>query len=98
MFQGDIQARARLSHGASEGAVHDLVATALAERQLEGVSLLDVGCGKGGLFLRLHDRLRRYVGADVVRYEGFPEARAEFVQANLEESKLPFQDACFDVV
>lgn len=97
MIDAKSQERARLSHGASNAAIYDLVHAALLEHGVKGGTLLDVGCGNGGLFQRVRKLVQRYVGADIVRYDGFPED-AEFVAANLESGSLPFADASQDTV
>ena len=73
----DVEARARLSLGASTTAIYHMVARALDERYVSGELLLDVGCGGGQLHPFVRERFARYVGIDVVRYEDFP-AEAEF--------------------
>ncbi len=93
----DHRQRARFSHGASSEAVYRLVAAALAARGLADLTLLDVGCGNGELRRHLDDRVRRYVGADVIRYAGLP-GDAEFVEIDLEHGRLPLADDFADVV
>ena len=50
----------------------------LVRRLVEGEprqgQLIDVGCGTGRLYSELHGCFTRYVGVDVVRYDGFPVA------------------------
>ena len=69
----DVQTRARQSRGTSGEAIYALVADALVMRHSGGGVLLDVGCGTGSLWRHLNARFDRYLGADVVRYEEFPE-------------------------
>jgi 2-polyprenyl-3-methyl-5-hydroxy-6-metoxy-1,4-benzoquinol methylase len=97
MIDAEVEARARLSHGASGVAIYDLVQAALNECGISAGTLLDVGCGNGGLFQRVRHRVGRYIGLDIVRYDGFPDG-AEFVASNLEGSRLPFDDASLEVV
>ena len=59
--------------------------------------LIDVGCGAGDLFRVLGKRARRYLGVDLVRYEGFPSDAAGFVIADL-NSRIPLEDSSADVV
>jgi 2-polyprenyl-3-methyl-5-hydroxy-6-metoxy-1,4-benzoquinol methylase len=73
-----------------------MVARALEGRHGGGV-LLDVGCGAGHLWPYLRDRFDRYLGADVVRFDGLPED-AEFFQVDLDSGRVPVADASVDVV
>jgi SAM-dependent methyltransferase len=92
----DTAARARLSLGSSEAAIHDTVAAWLVERDACGV-LADVGCGTGGLAERLGTRFARVVGVDVVRYPGLSPS-VEFRQADLDRDPLPLADGEADAV
>lgn len=56
-----------------------------------------MGCGKGLLWPFVRDRFARYVGADVVRYDGFL-ADAEFHRVDLDTGRVPLPDAAADVV
>jgi len=93
----DVQERARASLGGSADAIHALVASAVARRHAGGGTLVDVGCGTGGLRAHLGGRFQRYVGVDAVRYPGFP-ADAELVVADLDAGAIPLPDASADVV
>jgi 2-polyprenyl-3-methyl-5-hydroxy-6-metoxy-1,4-benzoquinol methylase len=73
-----------------------MVRVALEGRHDVGGVLVDVGCGAGLLWPVLRERFTRYVGVDVVRYEGFPHD-AEFTQINLESGAAPLPDGCADV-
>ena len=97
MINVDNQARACLSQGESGAAMYELVNAVLAERELHGGTLLDVGCGSGGLFKRVGQRFDRYIGADIVRYPVFPQ-EAEFVAVDLESGRLPLIDGSADTV
>jgi 2-polyprenyl-3-methyl-5-hydroxy-6-metoxy-1,4-benzoquinol methylase len=92
-----VEERARRSLGGSDDAIHALVAEAVARRHRGGGTVLDVGCGTGGLRARLADRFDRYVGVDAVRYPGFP-ADAELVVADLDAGRVPLPDGSADVV
>jgi 2-polyprenyl-3-methyl-5-hydroxy-6-metoxy-1,4-benzoquinol methylase len=98
--EASVEARARRSMGASGAAVYELVARALRGRHAGGGVLLDVGCGAGNLWPRVRDRFGRYVGTDVVRYDGFPSGTdgAEFVRADLDAGRVPLPDGTADVV
>lgn len=88
--------RARLSAGASEDAIYRLVAEALTARGAGGV-VLDVGCGRGALRPYVVDRCAAYHGADVVRYDGFPDGVA-FHRVDLDTGGVPLGDGFADVV
>ena len=90
-----VEARARLSGGASDDAVLGMVSRAVGTRS--GDTLLDLGCGGGRLAAVLKDRFPRYLGVDTVRYEGFPET-GEFHRADLDAGPVPLPDACADLV
>jgi SAM-dependent methyltransferase len=92
----DVEARARQSRGVSGAAIYRMVADALARRHAGGI-LVDVGCGSGQLYEAVGPRFERYVGADVLRYNGFPPA-AEFVAVNLDTGSVPLPDGSADVV
>src|ERR1700733_2555529 len=66
------ESRARLSGGASNLAIYDAVAEALSEIPSKGGTLVDVGCGSGGLWAVLGPNFARYVGLDIVEYAGVP--------------------------
>lgn len=97
MIDAEVEARARLSHGSSGVAIYDLVQAALDECNIKAGTLLDVGCGNGGLFHRIRQQVSRYIGADIARYDDFPDG-AEFVASNLQGGPLPFEDASLDIV
>ena len=92
-----VEARARQSLGTSDTAIYEMVATALKERGVAGGTLVDVGCGAGQLWPYLRRQFARYVGVDVVRYEGFP-ADAEFTQVDLDMGKVSLPDESVDAV
>jgi 2-polyprenyl-3-methyl-5-hydroxy-6-metoxy-1,4-benzoquinol methylase len=74
-----------------------MIARALEGRHPGGGALLDVGCGTGNLWPFVRDRFDRYLGADVVRYEEFPDG-AEFCLTDLDGGRVPLPDAGADVV
>lgn len=88
--------RARRSLGASGDAVYRMVRRAVAARHSGGGTLVDVGCGSGGLWPFVRDRFARYVGVDVVRYDGFP-AEGEFHALDLDRGDAPLPDGAADV-
>jgi len=89
-------ARARLSGGRSSDAILALAASILDERGSRGV-VVDVGCGAGRLRAALGPGASRYIGVDVVRYDGYP-AEAEFLAADLDRDRIPVGDNAADVV
>jgi SAM-dependent methyltransferase len=93
----DVRARARRTRGTSGSAIHAMVAEAVAARHPGGGALLDVGCGTGSLWASVRDHFRQYLGADVVRYDGFPED-GQFFEANLDGQRLPLPDGAAEVV
>lgn len=93
----DSTSRAISSGGASEHAIYEMVAAALGSNGVTGATILDVGCGSGRLWNYLRGRFSRYVGADIVKYAGFP-ADGEFVTANLDRLPLSLAAGAFDVV
>jgi 2-polyprenyl-3-methyl-5-hydroxy-6-metoxy-1,4-benzoquinol methylase len=74
-----------------------MVERALIERGLGSGMLVDVGAGAGSLFPFVREHVGRYVGADIVRYETFPE-QAEFVAVDLDSGRLPFDDGSVPLV
>ena len=92
-----LEARARQSLGSSSDAIYRMVAGALDARGVSGGTLVDVGCGQGGLWRAIGDRFSRYCGLDAVRYDGFP-ADGEFCRVDLDAAEWPIPDASADVV
>ncbi len=93
----NVEERARQSQGISNDAILNMVVRALDQRNISGECLVDVGCGAGNLCRHVRSRFARYVGVDVVQYEGFPES-AEFCRLDLDSGRLPLPDASADVV
>jgi SAM-dependent methyltransferase len=93
---GRVESRARQSLGASGEAVYAMVARALDGRHPGGGTLVDVGCGSGGLWRHLSCRFDRYLGVDAVRWPGFP-AGGEFHVLDLDRGEVPLPDGCADV-
>jgi SAM-dependent methyltransferase len=92
-----VAVRARQSRGASSDAIYRMVARSLETRHEGGGLLLDVGCGAGNLWRFLANRFDRYVGVDVVCYEGFP-ADGTFYPIDLDTQRVSFPDGTADVV
>jgi SAM-dependent methyltransferase len=93
----DVESRARQSRGISADPIYRAVADAISDRHSGGGVLVDVGCGAGNLWRYLGPRFDRYVGVDVVRYDGLPD-EAEFYRIDLDTGGAPLTDACGDVV
>lgn len=91
----DVAARARLSLGRADADVHRVVATLLTARGASG-TIADIGCGTGGLWHTAGAAFTRYIGVDVVRYDGLSE-RVEFRPADLERDGIPLDEGSVDV-
>jgi len=89
------EVRALESKGLSGDAIYRLAASVLAERP--GGALLDVGCGTGNLWSFVAGRFDRYIGADVVRHDGFPES-GEFYRVDMDTGRIPLDDGSVDTV
>jgi 2-polyprenyl-3-methyl-5-hydroxy-6-metoxy-1,4-benzoquinol methylase len=92
-----VEARAAKTRGSSNDAIYRMVGRALASRDIGGHRLLDVGCGRGGLWGVLGSRFEEYCGVDVVRYPGFP-PDARFHQVDLDSVVWPVERGAADVV
>lgn len=88
--------RARRSLGASGDAIYRMVERAVRARHRGGGTLVDVGCGSGRLWPFVRAHFDRYVGVDVVRYDGFP-AEGEFHALDLDRGEAPLPDGAADV-
>jgi SAM-dependent methyltransferase len=97
MTPGSAAERAALSHGQSDPRLHAWVASLLARAEAGG-TLLDVGCGAGGLAEAVRGRFQRYVGCDLVAYDGFPRDGAAFVRADLDHPPYPLEAGAAEAV
>jgi SAM-dependent methyltransferase len=94
----EASARAARSGGISGDPIYRLVARVLRESGPRVGTLIDVGCGRGGLAAALEGLYERYVGCDLVAYEGFPQRPGVgFVQADLNRVPLPLETGSADV-
>ncbi len=89
--------RALESAGTSGEAIYQMVARVLKERHVGGGTLVDVGCGRGELRPFVAPFVERYIGADVIRHEGFPRD-ASFLEIDLDKGEIPLPEASADVV
>ena len=92
-----VEERARRRRGTSGDALYRMTERAVAARHPGGGTLVDVGCGAGRLWPFVSPHFDRYVGVDVVRYEGFP-AEGEFHALDLDRGDVPLPDGTGDVV
>jgi SAM-dependent methyltransferase len=88
--------RARRSLGSSGDPIYRMVERAVRARHPGGGTLVDVGCGSGQLWPFVRAHFQRYVGVDVVRYDGFP-AEGEFIALDLDRGDAPLPDGVADV-
>jgi 2-polyprenyl-3-methyl-5-hydroxy-6-metoxy-1,4-benzoquinol methylase len=89
--------RARRSLGSSGDPIYRMVQRAVRARHPGGGTLVDVGCGSGQLWPHVRAQFDRYVGVDVVRYDGFPD-EGEFHALDLDRGDVPLPDGVGDVV
>lgn len=92
-----VESRALATLGISGEPIYRAAGRILADRHPGGGTLLDVGCGTGNLWRFASKRFDRYVGADVVRHDGFPEG-AEFLAVDPETGRVPAADGSADAV
>lgn len=92
-----IEERAQSSLGISDTAIYKAILRVMQKAGVQGGTLLDVGCGEGHLRRFALEVVDRYIGTDIVRYQGFP-PEAEFLSTNLESGCVPFADDSMDVV
>lgn len=91
--------RAALSRGTSNDPIYAMVTRVVRETGVRARVLIDIGCGAGTLSAVLEGTFDRYVGCDLVAYEGFPRAEwASFIRTDLEQPSLPIASATGDVV
>lgn len=92
----NVAERAKQSLGGSSDPVYQMVAKALNQLNSGGI-LVDVGCGSGKLWSFVSDRVDRYFGVDVIRYDGLPEA-IEFIPFDLDSGKVSLFEGIADIV
>jgi 2-polyprenyl-3-methyl-5-hydroxy-6-metoxy-1,4-benzoquinol methylase len=74
-----------------------MVEQAFEAFQVGGGRLVDVGCGRGGLWPFVRHRFSSYCGLDAVRYDGFP-SDGVFSRVDLDAAEWPVADGSADVV
>ncbi len=74
-----------------------MVAKVVQERHKGLGTLIDVGCGSGALWRTVGQGFNGYLGADVVRYNGFP-SDGTFHEIDVEAGRVPLPDETGDVV
>jgi SAM-dependent methyltransferase len=89
--------RARITLGSSADPILRLVDRVIGDGHQGGGTLVDLGCGRGDLGRAVAGRFDRYIGVDVIHYDGFPES-AEFHKVDLDTGRAPLPDALADVV
>lgn len=92
----NVAERAKQSLDGSSDPVYQMVNRAITQLNSGGV-LVDVGCGSGRLWSFLGDRVDRYSGVDVIRYDGLPDA-IEFIPFDLDSGKVSLADGSADIV
>ncbi|WP_210420094.1 class I SAM-dependent methyltransferase [Aquisphaera giovannonii] len=79
----DTETRALESGGTSTGPAYLMAVRALNDYGKTGGLLVDVGCGKGKLWSHVSGMFSDYIGADVIRYDGYPDS-LKFVKVDLD--------------
>ena len=74
-----------------------MVAEMLAARHRGGGTLVDVGCGRGDLKAYIERNVTEYIGADIVRYDGFPSS-SQFVQADFDRGTIALESSMAEIV
>jgi 2-polyprenyl-3-methyl-5-hydroxy-6-metoxy-1,4-benzoquinol methylase len=91
MTTTNTKVRAILSKGSSNESIYNMVLKSLDGKFQNNDVIVDVGCGQGNLYQYMKEKYNRYVGVDVVKYEGFPDA-GEFRLVNLDSGKIDLPD------
>ena len=99
LTETDVSARAQLSKGSSDGPIHSMVGRVLRSFDRKFDTVVDIGCGSGGITRSISGLFAQYIGCDVVAYDGFPsDPWAARVEVNLDRAPFPLADASADLV
>lgn len=95
-----LQDRARASGGTSTaGALYDAVRSLVGKRHPPRGVLVDVGCGRGRLHAAMEGKFERYIGVDVLLYDGYPAGPdVDFRRVDLDSARIDLPDGCADIV
>jgi len=88
--------RAAASCGVSGDPIYRMVRRVVEKLASHDATILDIGCGAGGLHHVVAPLFHRYIGCDVVEYPGFPKG-AEFIKVDLETGNVPLPTGSVDV-
>src|SRR5262249_33224796 len=90
---------AKSAGGSTETRLYEGVRRRGLARTGERRVLVDFGCGAGTLWRVIGSDFAKYIGVDVIRYDGFPSGEGvELVIGDLEKGCPALGDACADVV
>jgi SAM-dependent methyltransferase len=92
--------RARASGGASNAAaLYDAVRRVIALRHARRGVLVDIGCGCGRLHAAMEGDFQRYIGVDILQYDGYPAGpNVDFCRIDLDSARIDLPDGYADVV
>ncbi len=88
--------RAKQSKGISSPVIYEMVSKIITKYHRDKGILLDVGCGSGKLWSYMTGLFDRYIGIDIIYYEGFPSGQ-EFIQHNFDSGRIPLEDSVVDI-
>jgi SAM-dependent methyltransferase len=92
----DVEQRAFMSGGASSKPIYEMVAGAVRAIGGKHPTVVDCGCGTGGMLPYLGGHCGKYIGIDVVLHPGFP-ADAEFLALDASTGAIPLPDGSADL-
>ncbi|WP_442506639.1 class I SAM-dependent methyltransferase [Novipirellula sp. SH528] len=97
MTQYNVEDRATQSQGTSGAAIYKMVRRELRDQHSCRGVIADVGCGRGSLWQYISSDFDRYIGVDVLRYDGLPE-QCEFHTIDLDSGRASLPNDTADVV